>query len=147
MKYTLIIDENQEESVVVTAHRQSALTDDIERLLTRHADDRVLVGYGAEDMRLLPYDTVECIAVSDGKTVAIDSNGVAWRIKMRLYEIEDILPAYFIRINKSALANRHRIDAFTTAFSGAVNVRMRSGYTDYVSRRCLRDIKKELGKQ
>ncbi len=147
MKYTLIIDESQEESVVVTAHRQSALTDDIERLIKQHTSEQVLVGYGEDDIRLLPYDSVECIAVNDGKTIAIDTDGVSWRLKMRLYEIEEQLPSHFIRINKSAIANKRRIDTFTAAFSGAVNVKMKCGYTDYVSRRCLRNIKKELGKQ
>ncbi len=146
MQYTLIIDAQQDESVVVTAHQHSALTQEIERLVAQHADTQTIIGYGEDETRILSYDAIECVAVNDGKTVAVDTDGATWRLKMRLYEIEQQLPPYFIRVNKSALVNRRRIAGFSAAFSGAVDVRMRCGYTDYVSRRCLRNIKKELSK-
>ena len=59
-------------------------------------------------------------------------------------EISEILPNYFIRINKSSLANRKQIERFSAAFSGSVDVIFKSGYRDYVSRRCFAEIKKEL---
>lgn len=147
MQYKLIIDEQQEESVVVTAHQPSALTDEIERLVTQQADTQAVAAYGEDEMRLLPYDRIECVTVDDGKTIAIDTDGKRWRLKMRLYEIEQRLPAHFIRINKSAIANRRRLTKFTAAFSGAVNARFMCGYTEYVSRRCFSIIKKEWRKQ
>ena len=35
-------------------------------------------------------------------------------------------------------------DGFSAALTGAVNVIFKSGYTDYASRRCFAEIKKEL---
>ena len=58
--------------------------------------------------------------------------------------IGELLPAYFMKINKSSIANRNRIEKFAAAFSGSVDVIFKSGYRDYVSRRCFADIKKEL---
>lgn len=55
------------------------------------------------------------------------------------------MPDSFLRINKSALANRERIDRFTVSFNGAVDVIFKSGYRDYVSRRCFRVIKERMG--
>ena len=49
-----------------------------------------------------------------------------------------------IKINKSSLANRKQIERFSAAFSGSVDVIFKSGFRDYVSRRCFADIKKEL---
>ena len=63
---------------------------------------------------------------------------------MRLYELSEVLPGCFIKINKSSLANRTRIDRFSAAFSGSVDVIFKCGYRDYVSRRCFSEIKKEL---
>ena len=51
-------------------------------------------------------------------------------------------PSYFIRINKSTLANEHRIVRFDAAFSGGVDAVFRCGYRDYVSRRCFSQIRR-----
>jgi DNA-binding LytR/AlgR family response regulator len=56
--------------------------------------------------------------------------------------LESILPTYFIRINKSTLANEHRIERFDAAFSGGVDAVFRCGYREYVSRRCFAEIRR-----
>ena len=48
----------------------------------------------------------------------------------------------FIRINKSALANEAHLERFTASFNGAVDAVFRSGYREYVSRRCFAEIKR-----
>ena len=60
----------------------------------------------------------------------------------RLRDLEQILPSYFIRINKSTLANEHRIDRFDAVFSGGVDAVFRCGYREYVSRRCFAEIRR-----
>ena len=55
--------------------------------------------------------------------------------------MEEILPSYFIRINKSALANEHRILRFDAVFSGGVDAVFQCGFKEYVSRRCFAEIK------
>ena len=98
--------------------------------------------YTEEDMKMLPFEDIECITVLDGKTVAIDRNGTRYRLKLRLYELEKLLPASFIRINKSTLANENRLERFSAAFSGGVDAVFRCGYREYVSRRCFASIKR-----
>ena len=80
----------------------------------------------------------------DRKVIAIDTEGNHYRLQDRLRDLEDILPSYFIRINKSSLANEHRIDRFDTVFSGGVDAVFRCGYREYVSRRCYSQIKRRL---
>jgi DNA-binding LytR/AlgR family response regulator len=58
--------------------------------------------------------------------------------------MEELLPECFIKINKSSLANQNRIERFTGMYTGAVDVVFKSGYTEYVSRRCFADIKRRL---
>lgn len=143
MKFKLIIDPNREEQVVVTAHAPSTLTHQLEQLVLAEEADQV-TGYTDTDIVLLSYEAIQCVTVVEGKTYAIGTDGQKYRLRQRLYEMEQRLPHWFWRINKSTLANRHHLMRFSATFSGGVDAVFRSGYTDYVSRRCLADIKRRL---
>ncbi len=144
MKFKLIIDDKKEEEVVVTAHRRSALTDQLEQLvLQEQPDDRIAV-YTEDEWRVLQFEEIECITVIDGKTFAVDTRGEHYRLKLRLYELEKRLPAWFIRINKSALANERRLERYAIGFGGAVDAVFKSGHREYVSRRCFAEIKRRF---
>ena len=144
MKFELIIDPDREESVTAVVHKPSALTSQIEALVMQHLGTDRLIGYTDEEIKILQLTEIECVVVLDGKTWAVDLRGQKHRLKQRLYELEESLPSAFIRINKSALAREDRIDRFAVSFSGAVNVIFKSGYKEYVSRRCFADIKRRF---
>ena len=97
-----------------------------------------------EDIKMLSFSEIECITVLEGKTYAIDSQNRRYRLKQRLYELEAMLPASFIRINKSALANKNALDRFAVTIAGSVDAVFQSGYREYVSRRCFAQIKRRL---
>ena len=142
MKYKLIIDKDAEEEIIAIVHAPSALTQQIEDLIRSASGLDSLMGCREDEMRKLPFSEIECITVLDRKVVAIDTAGNHYRIQDRLRELEHVLPSYFIRINKSTLANEHRILRFVTAFSGGVDAVFRCGYKEYVSRRCFAEIKR-----
>ncbi len=146
MKFKLIIDKTKEEEVVITAHEKTDLTAKIEELVLRSSGADKLPVYTEDDMKMLPFAQIECITVDDGKTFAIDTKGKRYRIRLRLYEVETMLPGYFIRINKSAIANENRIERFAAAYSGAVDAVFKCGYREYVSRRCFIEIKRRFSK-
>jgi len=142
MKYKLIIDKNAEEEITVIAHAPSSLTQQIENLVCSYSGADCIMGYREDEMRKLPFQEIECITVLNRKVIAIDVNGNYFSLKDRLRDLEDILPSYFIRINKSTLANEHRILRFDTAFSGGVDAIFQCGYREYVSRRCFGAIRR-----
>jgi len=142
MKFKLIIDTEKDEEVVATVHSRTALIDEIEALISKHTDR--IPGYAEDDIKLLSVSEIECITVLDGKTFAIDSQNQRYRLKARLYELEQQLPSSFIRINKSALANEKALDRFTVAYTGAVDAVFNCGYREYVSRRCFAQIKRRF---
>lgn len=144
MKFRLIIDRTKEEEVVVTAHEKSALTGRIEQLVLDHTGSGRIAAYTEDETKLLSFSRIECITVLDGKTWAVDVCGERFRLRQRLYELEEMLPACFIRINKSALANEDRLDRFETSFSGAVDAVFKCGYREYVSRRCFAAIRRRF---
>ncbi len=144
MRFKLIINKEKDEEVVITAHQRTALIDEIETLIQKHAGPDRIPGYTGEDIKMLSVSDIECVTVLDGKTYAIDSKNHRYRLKQRLYELEQQLPPSFIRINKSTLANQARLDRFTVTYSGAVDAVFKCGYTEYVSRRCFAQIKRRF---
>lgn len=144
MEFRLIIDKEKKEEIVATVHERSELTDAVERLVMEYSGTDRVPGYTEDDMKMLAFSEIECITILEGKTYAVDASGTQYRLKLRLYELEQMLPACFIRINKSALANENRLERFTTSFSGAVDAVFRCGYREYVSRRCFADIKRRF---
>lgn len=142
MKFRLIIDPGKEEEIVATVHSRNVLIDEIEALIARHTDR--IPGYAEDEIRMLEVSQIECITVLEGRTYAIDTENRRYRLKQRLYELEQLLPANFIRINKSTLANELRLDRFCVAFSGAVDAVFQCGYREYVSRRCFAQIKRRF---
>lgn len=142
MKYKLIIDKNAEEEITVIAHTPSSLTQQIEDLVCNYSGADSIMGYRDDGMRKLTFSEIQCITVLDRKVFAIDSKGDQYRIQDRLRDLEAVLPSYFIRINKSTLANEHCIMRFDAVFSGGVDAIFRCGYRDYVSRRCFGAIKR-----
>lgn len=142
MKYKLIIDKDAEEEIVAIVHAPSSLTQQIENLVCSYSGADFLMGYRDDEMRKLAFQEIECIAIVDRKVIAIDTEGNHYRLQDRLRDLEGILPSYFIRINKSALANEHRIARFDAVFSGGVDAVFRCGYREYVSRRCFGSIRR-----
>ena len=115
MNFKLTIDKTREERVEATLRSKGDFAYRLEELVRGYSGDNSITAYTEDD-----------------------------RLKRKLYEIGELLPAYFMKINKSSIANRNRIEKFAAAFSGSVDVIFKSGYRDYVSRRCFADIKKEL---
>ena len=145
MKYKLIIDKNVEEEIIAIVHAPSSLTEQIENLVCSFSGTDSIMGYRDEEIRKLAFAEIECITILDRKVIAIDTCGNQYRIQDRLRDLEDILPSYFIRINKSTLANEHCILRFDAAFSGGVDAVFRCGYREYVSRRCFAEIRRRYG--
>ena len=145
MKFKLIVDKEQEEQILAVVHAPSELTVQIENLIRKYSGSDKITGYTDDGIKQLSFADIECITVVERKIVAIDLEGKKYRINRRLWELEKEIPAYFIRINKSTLANENRILRFDTVFSGAVDAVFKCGYREYVSRRCFAEIRRRLG--
>ena len=142
MKYKLIIDKNADEEIIAIVHAPSSLTQQIEDIVCSYSGADSIMGYNEDEMRRLEFSQIECITIIDRKVIAIDTKGSHYRIQDRLRDLEEVLPSYFIRINKSTLANEHRIQRFDAVFSGGVDAVFYCGYKEYVSRRCFAEIKR-----
>ena len=142
MKYTVHFVKDREEEVIVYAHAPSSLTEEIGRLC--QADAPELMGYREEEACRLDIRRVCCFSVEESKVWAHTMDGT-YRIKQRLYQLEEMYPKDFVKINQSCLANVRRIRKFGTSFGGSLTVTFENGQQDYVSRRNMKTMKERFG--
>ena len=142
MKFKLIIDKDCEEEILAKVHSANDLTRKIEDLVLSYVGENELQVQGDYELLTLNFSDIECVTVVDRKLYVIDGRNNKYRTGGTLTELEERLPSYFIRINKSSLANERKISCFKTSFSGGVDAIFKCGYKDYVSRRCFAEIKR-----
>lgn len=142
MKLTVHLDKNREEEIVVYAHEKSDLVQAIERLVGDNIAE--LIGYKGQEAKPLILATITGFIVEQDKVYAL-TEGEKWQVKRRLYQLEDVLPHTFIKLNQSCIANIKQIVKFDASLGGALRVTFRDGYQDYVSRRNVKLVKERLG--
>lgn len=142
MKCQTIIDEKREEEVLIYAQKRSSLVDEIERLV----ESNNLTLKGTKDDKIIiinPLD-VTCFISQNNKVFALIGEE-QYKIKERLYQLEEMMDENYIKINQSCLANIKRIDRFSSSLGGAIMVLFDNGYKDYISRRELKNVKERMG--
>lgn len=145
MKYTLYIDSERDEEIIVYAKAKTHLTDEIERLISaQKSNTPPIVGYKNDEIIKIDTDEVYAFYIENKRLYASTDKGEL-QIKRRLYEIEEILDDDFIRINQSTLANKNKIERFSVSIGAALCVHFKNGKRDYVSRRQLKAVKERMG--
>lgn len=142
MKFRLIIDKNREEEVIVYSHKETKLTEEIKRIVESDATE--LVGYFEREAYRINLSDVFCFIAQDNNVYAVTAEN-SLRIRMRLYQLEEMLDSNFIKINQSCIVNIRQIRKFDYSFSGFLKVELKNGYSDYVSRRNIKNVKERLG--
>ncbi len=142
MKFKLIIDKEHGEEVIVYAHGKSKTTEELERICSDSEID--IIGYSERETRRLEISEINCFIVEDNKVFALTQNE-RYTVKLRLYQLEEQLSDGFIKINQSCIASIKNINSFQASFSGSLTVKFKNGYSDYVSRRNLKNVKERLG--
>ncbi len=141
MQFRLFIDEKADELVTAQVRKRSKLIDEIEMLCLNDGGIDSVTGYTEDETQKLSFDEIECVTVLDSKIFAVKHKGEKFRLKLRLYEVESILPTQFVKINKSSIANENCIQKFRATFGGSIEVIFKCGYKDFLSRRCYQKLK------
>ncbi len=142
MKFTLHIDKEREEEVLIYAHENRPVFAEIERLLA--GTETTLVGYEQDQIVVLKFKEVSCFVSSNDKVYAVMGQR-RYLVKRRLYQLQEQLGADYIRINQSYIANVRQISRFSASIGGSLQVIFRDGSKDYVSRRELKKVKERIG--
>ncbi len=142
MKISVFTDKNREEEIVIFAHEETELINQIKSLINDYSSQ--ITGFKENEIYQLKATDIYCFTVENNKVFAITEND-KFLLKNRLYSIEEGLSSDFIKINKSCIANIKKIERFDAAITGTLMVRFKNGYTDYVSRRSVKSVKERLG--
>lgn len=142
MKFKFFIDKDRPEEVIVYAKEKTWLVEAIEQLV--EDDSAQLTGYKESEVKTLKLSEIYCFTVEDNRLFALTKTE-KWRLKSRLYQIEEKMSDSFIKINKSCIVSINKIEKFDAAISGALMVVLKNGYSDYVSRRNVKNLKERLG--
>lgn len=142
MKLRIVINPECEEEIIVYAHEKSRLVCEIEELVNNSSLD--LTGYTENETVKLNLNDIYCFFTEDNKVFVLTENE-KFRLKYRLYQLEENLNNNFVKINQSCIANIKKIDRFKASVGGSLTVVFKNGYCDYVSRRNIKNIKERLG--
>lgn len=83
---------------------------------------------------------------SEGREiVCYDKRKNRYTLDKPLYELENMLDGCFVRISKSAIANISQINHVEASFNGTMELVMKNGVTDYISRSFRKGFKERLG--
>ena len=142
VKCTVIVDSTREEEILIYVHKKTAIINEIERMAT--GEESGLIGFFREEIVRFDVKDVYCFTVDNGKLYAVCKNE-RYLLKTRLCNVEQTLDKNFIKINQSSIANINKIHKFDASISGTLKVIFKNGYTDYVSRRNIKNVKERLG--
>ena len=142
MKLQIVIDPNRDEEIIIYAHEKTPFICEIEELVKNNSVD--LIGYTENETVKLNLSDIYCFFTEDNKVYALTENE-KYRLKSRLYQIEENLNDNFVKINQSCIANIKKIDKFKATVGGSLMVIFKNGYVDFVSRRNLKNVKERLG--
>ena len=142
MRYITRINEKEEERVEIFAHKRSKLVEQIENLCEN--DEFQLYGYFEDEKHILDINDIQRIFIENDKLIASVGN-VHYKIKSRLYLIEEKLGNNFIKINQSCLVNKHYIKCFKSSWKGSFLVELKNGEKDFISRRQTKIVLERMG--
>ncbi|CCI81837.1 LytTR family DNA-binding domain-containing protein [Lactobacillus hominis] len=144
MKFKLLINPHKNEIVEAQVHQKSIFTDNLEKFVLTNGNSNSIIGYDDKDLIILQLEDIIMITILDNKITAICINNKRYHLRKRIYQLTNELPNNFWRINKSSIVNKIYIDRFEETKTAGVNIIMKNGLSDYVSRRCFSKIRKEL---
>lgn len=104
----------------------------------------ILNGYMEEKTYLLNINDIYSIYAENKKVYAHTKDRI-YRVKHRLYELEEILDKNrFVRISNSAIINIYKIENLEATINGMITINFKNGKKEYISRRYLKKVKKIL---
>lgn len=90
-------------------------------------------------------DNLELVRTEGREVVCYDKLKNRYVLNRPLYELEGILGNRFARISKSTIINIRRINHVGAGFNGTMELVMKNGIEDYISRSYRKSFKERLG--
>lgn len=146
MKIRVEIDENLIEDEVLV--RSSMLDDRVKKLQEMLTEvirmEHRLVFYKGDMEYYLPLDQI-LFYETEGSVVYAHTKNDVFSTRYRLYELEEILPGFFMRVSKSTILNVRHVYAITRSISASCLVQLQDTHKQvYVSRYYYKPLRERL---
>lgn len=145
MKVRVDIDEKNQGEVIIKAPRiDETITKIQNAIMDVLSENRRLEFYKDETDYYLSLDKILFFETSEGCISAHTTNDV-YQTRYRLYELEEILPGYFMRVSKSTIININHIYSITRNLTASSLVDFDNTHKKvYVSRSYYKALKLRL---
>ncbi len=141
-----LVEELEEDEVVL---RCRCLNEEVTKIQNAISDVQAV----RQNLLLYKEDTEYYIAIEDilfleteGAIINAHTRDNVYQTKHRLYELEEILPGYFLRISKSAIINLREVYSISRSNLSTTSVAAfsKSHKTVFVSRHYVKQLKEKL---
>ncbi|BDF32713.1 MULTISPECIES: LytTR family DNA-binding domain-containing protein [Extibacter] len=146
MKIRIEIEDNLKEAEIII--RSSVLDEEVQKIQRAVADivsmEQRLVFYKGDTSYYLPLEDVLFFETEESEVHAHTRKEI-YRTKYRLYELEEMLPGYFMRVSKSTILNTRKIYSMTKSLPASCTVEFQGTHKQaYVSRYYYKPLKDRL---
>ena len=128
--------------IVVQAPSRTAEVEDLIEMIGDMSPSPIS-GYSDGVLTKLRKDSIIRIHSKDKRVYADTAEG-AFLIKSPLYQLEEILPKYFVRISNSEIVNSNMIVKMDIRLTGTITIHMEGDIESHVSRRYVSKVKEVL---
>lgn len=90
-------------------------------------------------------EDISLVRTEGREIVCYDKHKNRYLLDKPLYELENMLDMDFVRISKSAIANINQINHVEASFNGTMELVMKNGIKDYISRSFRKSFRERLG--
>lgn len=122
-----------------------AVAEIISVLEKENANSRTLTATQERKTYFIKQEDITLVRTEGRDIVCYDKLKNRYLLDKPLYELENILNIQFVRISKSAIVNINQINHVEASFNGTMELVMKNGVTDYISRSFRKSFKERLG--
>ena len=128
--------------VIVQAPERSQEVEELMEAI-RNYSPTPISGYSEGILTRIGRDSIIRIYSKD-KRVYADTIDGSFMIKSPLYQLEEELPSYFVRISNSEIVNSNRIIRLDLNLAGTIRIHLEGDIESRVSRRYISKVKEAL---
>ena len=146
MKIQIEVDEKIEENeVIIRCNKLSKDVKDIQTVLEDMLSQRKsIIFYKNDTEYYIPLQEILFFETEEDGICAHTVDNI-YSVKYKLYELEELLPGYFMRVSKSTILNLNKIYAITRSISSSSKVEFQNTHKQiYVSRYYYKPLKIKL---
>lgn len=143
-----VIDDLTEDEVLIRCGRMDDTIHKIQQyILEQSLENSKIIFYKQNQEFYFPLDNI-LFFETDGEHVYAHTVNDAYRIKYRLYELEEILPRNFVRAAKSTIVNIIQVYSITRNLTASSLIQFINSHKQvYVSRYYYRELRQRLNER